>query len=302
MLFKGMKGLGTDDNVLTLIIGKMTNKEMQAVIAAFDAKYKKHLIDEVSSETSGNFRVALKALLHEHTAYEAELLMQSTKGLGTDDDLLIEMVCTRTPEHIDRIETVYKALYKKDSMKEVKEDVSGDYGKLLLALMTNKRPSPSKDDWEKKKKADAEHLYKAGEKKLGTDEKKWIEIFSTNSREYLEDLAVYYANTYQKSLEKVIEAEFSGNLRKALITLITPLTTYWSEKLYKAMKGMGTNDSELIRIIVLLKENRLREVATHFLGAYKKTLRAWVESETSGAYKALMVEVLKSYAENTEKK
>lgn len=50
---------------------------------------------------------------------------------------------------------------------------------------------------------DAELLYKAGEKKLGTDEKVFIQIFSERSRAHLVAVGSAYQSLYGHSLEKV---------------------------------------------------------------------------------------------------
>lgn len=50
---------------------------------------------------------------------------------------------------------------------------------------------------------DAKSLYKAGEKKLGTDEKKFIKIFSESSRAQLAAVSYAYRNIYGTSLKKV---------------------------------------------------------------------------------------------------
>ena len=51
---------------------------------------------------------------------------------------------------------------------------------------------------------DARALYKAGEKRLGTDEKAFIRIFSEKSRAHLAAVSEAYQRLYEKStLEKV---------------------------------------------------------------------------------------------------
>lgn len=50
---------------------------------------------------------------------------------------------------------------------------------------------------------DAKALYKAGEKKLGTDEKTFIHIFSERSRAQLAAISYAYHDMYGRSLEKV---------------------------------------------------------------------------------------------------
>ena len=56
---------------------------------------------------------------------------------------------------------------------------------------------------------DAKDLFKAGEKKLGTDEKVFIRIFSERSSAQLAAIAFAYHDTYGSSLEKVVSFFFS---------------------------------------------------------------------------------------------
>lgn len=57
---------------------------------------------------------------------------------------------------------------------------------------------------------DAKSLYKAGEKKLGTDEKAFIRIFSEQSRAHLAAVASAYRDMYGNSLKKVWQLTETG--------------------------------------------------------------------------------------------
>lgn len=52
--------------------------------------------------------------------------------------------------------------------------------------------------------SDAHALYKAGEKRFGTDEKTVIWIFTERSRAHLAEVATLYKNMYGNSLQKVL--------------------------------------------------------------------------------------------------
>ncbi|KAK1890916.1 Annexin A2-A, partial [Dissostichus eleginoides] len=75
--------------------------------------------------------------------YDASELKASMKGLGTDEETLIEMVCSRNNEELLEIKRVYREMFKKELDKEVAGDTSGDFAKLLLALVQTKRDEPS---------------------------------------------------------------------------------------------------------------------------------------------------------------
>lgn len=62
--------------------------------------------------------------------------------------------------------------------------------------------------------------------------------------------------------------------------------------LYKAMKGMGTNDDTLIRVIVSRTEIDMQYIKAEYSKKYKKTLNDAVHSETSGNYRAFLLALL----------
>lgn len=59
---------------------------------------------------------------------------------------------------------------------------------------------------------DAKALYNAGEKRWGTDEQKFIKIFSESSRAHLAAVAYTYKQSYANSLEKVHYCDYTFNI------------------------------------------------------------------------------------------
>jgi annexin A7/11 len=64
--------------------------------------------------------------------------------------------------------------------------------------------------------------------------------------------------------------------------------------LRKATKGLGTDDSTLIRILVTRAEIDLQKIEEEFLKKYKRPLPEVVHSETSGHYRAFLLSLLGS--------
>lgn len=62
--------------------------------------------------------------------------------------------------------------------------------------------------------------------------------------------------------------------------------------LRKAMKGVGTDDSTLIRVIVSRAEIDMQYIKAEYHKKYKKTLSKAVHSETSGSYKDFLLALL----------
>jgi len=176
--------------------------------------------------------------------------------------------------------------------KWIEGDCSGNLLKLYLRLL--ERGSQSAPE-EEKAEQDAKALFEAGEKKLGTNEQVFIDIL-TQQRAHVERVSSAYAKAHGKPLEEAVKAEFSGALKEALVALCMPLPKFFSGKLMQAMKGLGTDDWHLIRIICSQKERNLKEIASQFQQDHKKPLIDWVKDECSGDYKKLLVAVLENFA------
>ena len=66
----------------------------------------------------------------------------------------------------------------------------------------------------------------------------------------------------------------------------------WIQELHKAMKGLGTNDTTLIRIIVTRTEIDMQYIKAEYQKKYKKSLNDAVHSETSGDYRTFLLSLL----------
>jgi annexin A7/11 len=67
---------------------------------------------------------------------------------------------------------------------------------------------------------------------------------------------------------------------------------YFAQRLRDAMKGLGTDDKTLIRIIVSRSEIDMVQIKQCFLELTKKTLWKWIKEDTSGDYKKILQAVV----------
>ncbi|CAK9176623.1 unnamed protein product [Ilex paraguariensis] len=143
--------------------------------------------------------------------------------------------------------------------------------------------------------SDAKALFKAGEKRLGTDEKTFVRIFSERSRAHLAGVSSAYHSVYGNSLKKAIKSETSGNFEYGLLTVLQCAENpgkYFAKVLHKAMKGLGTDDSTLTRVIVTRAEIDMHYIKAEYQKKYRKTLNDAVHSETSGHYRTFLLSLL----------
>lgn len=107
-LYKAMKGLGTDETTLIDVLCQRTWPQRQEIAMAYKTAYGKDLQRSIESETSGDFRDVLVALLKPPIVYEAEMLRHSVAGLGTNEDILIDIVCTKSNYEMNEMKNAYR--------------------------------------------------------------------------------------------------------------------------------------------------------------------------------------------------
>ncbi|PWA17469.1 hypothetical protein CCH79_00011352 [Gambusia affinis] len=92
-----------------------------------------------------------------------------------------------------------------------------------------------------------------------------------------------------------IDAEATGTLKDCYVTLVRCAKNpqlYFARRLNAAMKGLGTDEDTLIRIIVGRSEIDLETVKDMYLEKYDVTLKDALDSECGGDFKRLLIEIL----------
>jgi len=67
---------------------------------------------------------------------------------------------------------------------------------------------------------------------------------------------------------------------------------YFAKRIHKTMSGLGTDDKDLINLIVLRSEVDLGNIMQEYEKLYEKSLAGAIEDETSGDYKKLLLDIL----------
>ncbi len=105
--YTAFKGFGTAEEIIIKELTTFKNKERQFIKKIYLTSYGKTLEEEVKSELSGNFRECVLALLHPSADYEAGFLYSAMKGLGTDERMLIQILCTKDAAEIISLSEAY---------------------------------------------------------------------------------------------------------------------------------------------------------------------------------------------------
>ncbi|CAF5086132.1 unnamed protein product [Rotaria sp. Silwood1] len=295
VLRKAMKGAGTDEKILIDILGNRNTTQRLEIKVAFKNKFNRDLISDLKSETSGNFSKLLERLMLDPVELDCFELKQAVKGAGTDEEALIEILASRSNKRIRLINETYVKMYAKPLEKDVKSDTSGDFRRLLVSLLQGNRPEITEVNIDQAKK-DAQSLIDAGPNKFKTDEAKFNALFCNRSDLQLKIIFKQFAELTGKPIEEMIKKETSGDVQKGILAIIRCIQSrphFFAERLHDAVKGLGTKESTLNRIIITRSEIDLVQIKKAYNHQYDHELERDISSDTSGDYKKLLLEILK---------
>ncbi|CAL8135319.1 unnamed protein product [Orchesella dallaii] len=293
-LYEGMKGLGTDENVIVEVIASHTNEQRQEIKDKYKTMYGKDLVEDLEAELAGSFAKIVLGLMKEPEEYIVESINQAISGLGTDEYALIGLLCARTNDELDEIKKAYKEKYEKEMEEDVAEDLSGDFRALVIGIINGGRDESEEVDSDKVQE-DAKNLHEASEG-AGTREEVFQSIFNQRSYEHMRQVFDAYKELAEgKEIEELIESEFSGSLQAAYLALVKifrSVAEFYADRLKEAVKGAGTDDETLIRIIVLRSEVDLKDIIESYQSKNESNLAEDVASDTSGDYKLILEKLL----------
>uniref|UniRef100_A0A8C4DBY4 Annexin n=1 Tax=Dicentrarchus labrax TaxID=13489 RepID=A0A8C4DBY4_DICLA len=248
-LRKAIEGLGTTEKTIIEVLTQRSNAQRQLIAKAYEKATGRKLVADLEGDTHGDFEDLLVALVTPPAVYDCHEVIKAIKGAGTTECTLTEIFASRSNRQIKAMSEAYLAGY---------------------CLQHNVLA-----------------LYEAGEKKWGTDEGKFIDILCHRSIPQLRQTLVEYKNISKKTLQESIESEMSGNLEELLVAVVKcvkNVPAYLAERLFKSMKGAGTTESTLTRILVSRSEVDLLDIRAEYKKLFGYSLYSQLESEVSGSY------------------
>lgn len=282
---------GVDEATIINLLTKRTNAQRQQIKAAYQQLKGKPLEEALKKALKSHLEDVVLALLKTPAQFDADELRYSMKGLGTDEDILVEILASRNNQQIREIGRAYQEAFKRDLAKDIASDTSGDFQKALLALAKGDRDENPHVN-EELADNDARALYEAGERRKGTDVNVFINILATRSYPHLRRVFQKYTKYSKHDMNKALDLELKGDIENCLTAIVKCATSkpaFFAEKLHLAMKGSGTRHRTLNRIMVSRSEVDMNEIKGFYRQLYGKSLCQAILDETKGDYETILV-------------
>ncbi|XP_054707652.1 annexin A7-like isoform X2 [Uloborus diversus] len=291
-LRKAMKG--TDERAIIDVLVTHSNSQRQEIKRKYKSLYGRDLIEDIKAELGGNFEDLCVALLTPQIVFLSECLYEAVKGIGTDEKSIIEILCTYHNREIEEIRTCFKQRYNKDLEDWVYEDTSGHFRKLLISLLTAEREETNEIDFDLAE-LDAQRLFDSGVGQIGVDREVFTNILCSRSPSQLQATLEAYERIGGHSLSSAIRSEFAGDSEDALLSIVYCIKNknkYFARQLKECLKGLGTDDTALVRILVSRSEIDLEDIKEAYIKLFKKDLAEDVAEDTSGDYRKALLRIL----------
>jgi len=293
-LRSAMKGLGTDEETIIAVLVKHSTSQRLEIKSKYTTLFGRDIIDDLKSELGGHFEEAVLAMMMPTPNLLAKDLRAAMKGAGTDESTLIEILCSRSNADIKAIKEAYHKDFSRDLEEDLGSETSGYFKRLLISMCNAGRDESQSVDVAKAQQ-DAKDIFDAGEGQYGTDESAFNLVLCSRSISQLRATISVYKQVAGRDIEDSITSETSGTLQDGMLAIVKyckDSSAFFAERLYNSMKGAGTDDSTLIRLIISRSEIDLVPVAKTFTKLYGQSLNDFIASDCSGDYKRLLIAVV----------
>jgi len=219
---------------------------------------------------------------------DCRALRAAMKGIGTDEAAIINILTSRPNAHRYMLKHRYKALLGRDLIKDLKDELSGHFEDVCIALL------------ESPYELDCRSLYEAMAR-IGTNEATLIEIIATRPTHQLYQDKILFQQMYGKDLVRYVESETSGHFRKVLVAMLQcqrhevdyPINEQElrmeAQRLYSAGAGRwGTDESVFTQIFATRSPVEIAAIASFYQQIAGVDLYTSLKKEFSGNVEKLL--------------
>ncbi|KAL5994672.1 hypothetical protein ACLOJK_024725 [Asimina triloba] len=289
-LRKACLGWGTDEKAIISILGHRDSDQRELIRLAYEELYQEDLYKLLESETSGVFKNAVYLWILDPADRDAVLARTALKKVIPDIRVIIEIACVKTPLELLAVKRAYHARYN----RSLEED-------LLVALVGQYRYNGVESD-KSLALAEAKILHDNIQGKEFIHEE-ILRILSTRSVAQLNATFNSYKEVYGSSITKHFLGYVGDPMDEYLSALRTTVRCiraphkYFQKVLRNAIKGLGTDEDTLTRIIITHAEKDLKEIMELYHKRNNGSLKDAVANDTSGEYKDFLLTLLGEYKE-----
>ena len=292
-LKKAMDGLGTDEDTIIKIVANRTTSYRLKMKEEWQKTYGTDLVSELKKELHGKMEDAMIALFSDPIDYDCDSLRQAMSGIGTNEDTLIEIISSRSSPILKQIKERYQQKFNRNLEEDIKKEVHGTLQNILISLLQCSRSTIESPNSKEIGKI-AQEIYDAGEGKFWKDASVFTKYLTKLSHNELVCLNQEYNYIAKHTILQAIDKEFIGDSKKAFRAIVYANllpSEYFATRVNDAIKGIGTRDHLLMRILITRDEIDMPQIKECYKKLYGVSMLEAIKNDISGNYRKLMLEL-----------
>ena len=288
-----------DEKIIVDILSTTNNEERQIIRSYYKELYKCPIQNDINTKITKNNLLKNIVINMFDTPYEydaRELKKALSKKNEIDEDILIEILCSRPKQYLEIVDLAYKNFFEISLKEEIQNTLTKEYSKFLLTLMDTERPL---EETISKNQAFeiVEQIIKNGFKLYSNDVNMFKSIFVEKSRKDLILISrVYYQLNKRCLYDDILEEKISENnsinnnnneekkernkiirLIKGLLFLVITPAQFFAKRCSFALKKFEINT--LFRVLITRAEIDIKIIRNYYFKDEKRDLKNDIRNE-----------------------
>ena len=241
---------------------------------------------QVAAAAAPAAAAATGGLTEEMLKQIARTLRGAMQGWGTDEEAIYSAFAGRTQEQVDAISRVYQEMYSADLLADLRDELTDSEMAHLAIFSPTAAPGEVGSVKQATAFADqiAQQLNNAMDR-LGTDEDSIYSALTGRTEAERQAIKEAYKRLTKRELEADIRDEMSGSELTRALALLKEGVLLPEDEAYLAMKGLGTDEDTLLRVLEAVKGDRAKaeDLIDKFAAKGYGNLLERVNEELSGS-------------------
>nr|XP_033510599.1 annexin D2 isoform X2 [Nicotiana tomentosiformis] len=282
-----------DEARIIQILGHRNAAQRKLIRETYQTTYEKDLLKDLDGEISGDFQGVVHLWTMDPSERDACLANEATKRLPDSNCIIMEIACARPSDDLFKVRQTYHTCYKKSLEEDVSDHSTGDFRKLLVPLVTAFRYEGDEVNM-----ALASNEAKILHEKISDNaynDEELIRILSIRSKTQLNATFNQYNDQFGNAINKDLKSNPKDAYLKLLRSAIKCLTEpekYFEKVLRLAMKGLGTDEESLTRVVATRAEVDMELIKERYYQRNNMPLDRAISDDTSGDYERMLLALI----------
>jgi len=249
-----------------------------------------------------SFECLLIALFRSPTEYDVYEISEAVDGVGTNEDVLSEILGTRDPHRIQEIKKFYSVFFfnkLEDIIKgEIKEEGSSShYLDFLGKILENKKMANSQNSPNSQMTKDIHFLNNLKDLNKGGQIELFSRLLLKENPEYLKGISESIRDLYFKKNGKNISLDIENPLGNLFISAIkgqTDFIRYYGERFFSALKGAKKDNKRIVRSLMSVYPVNMTALREFIESEYMVSMDNLITENTKGLFRELLIVVANS--------